>query len=154
MVSLAVLALAFGGCHGLGLDQPEGIGIRRDDQGNLIAVYRVCHKSALVTGVSLLDAMGTRADISDDATLWEVTALAPSGATRFIVGQTPDGFVQNVPLTGLPDGGRLLWLHVYTTELPHGESIGFSTTQLRTDRLRVGDGYQTEEEFVHGDACG
>ena len=154
MVSLAVLALAFGGCHGLGLDQPEGIAVRRDDQGNLIALYRACHKDATVTRLRLLDARGTRGDSSDDQTLWEIRATSASSVKQFIVGQTPDGFREDVALTSLPNDGRLLRVAVETSELPHGESSSFSTTQLRTDRLRVGDGYQAEEEFVHGDACG
>ena len=148
MVSLAVLALAFGGCHGLGLDQPEGIAVRRDDQGNLIALYRACHKDATVTRLRLLDARGTRGDSSDDQTLWEIRATSASSVKQFIVGQTPDGFREDVALTSLPNDGRLLRVAVETSELPHGESSSFSTTQLRTDRLRVGDGYQAEEEFV------
>ena len=145
------MAAAFGGCHP---DQPKGIGVGRDAQGNLIVAYRVCHKDAAVRRVTLLDANGTRAIISDDRTLWEISATAPTGPMRFVVGQTPNGFREDVPFAGLRDEGRLLWVAVESSELPQDGSSYFSENQLRTDRLRVGDAYQTEEEFAHGDACG
>ena len=107
-----------------------------------------------MTRLRLIDARGTRGDSSDDQTLWEIRATNASSAKQFIVGQTPDGFREDVALNSLPNDGRLLRVAVETSELPHGESSSFSTNQLRTDRLRVGDGYQAEEEFLRGDACG
>ena len=148
--SLAVLTLAFVACH------PEGaigIGLGRDTEGALTVAYRTCHRDATVVRVALLDANGTRAEISDDHVLWQISQTRASETKRFMVGQTPPGFREDVAFTGISDEGRLLWFVVYTSELPAGESIGFSANQLETDRLLVGDAYQTEDEFARGDAC-
>jgi len=65
-------------------------------------------------------------------TLWKIEAGTPSKSTRFVVGETPAGFVVSVPLSDLPDGD--LTLNV-TTE---GGYSGFHGEVFDPRRLQDG----------------
>ena len=149
LLSLALLSPA---CA-LGLAHPDRIGVGRLVDGTIIIEYRACTADTSISRVRLLDAHSTRGDSSDDVTLWEVSTRTPNRLRRFVVGGTPDGFSEVVALPGVPAQG-LLRIDIESLKYPQGESFSFTLDELQTGQLRVGDGYQTEEQFRAGHACG
>jgi hypothetical protein len=145
-----VLTFALVACHG---QQARGVGVELDAQGNVVVLTRTCKRDAVETRVQLLDTKGTRGDGSDDLALWTISLKAGSGTRRFVVGETPAGYTEDVVFAGLPKDGRLLRIAVESSELPQGESVLFTVGQLRHDRVLLADGETSEDEFMRGNAC-
>ena len=151
---LVLLAFTLSACSELGFEHPDRIGVLSDGRGNLVVMYRTCRGDTEVTRVRLLDASGTRGNGADDRTLWAISGTGHPEARRFVVGQTPDGFRQEELSSEMLGAGHLLRVTVESSALPQGESAFFTMMQLGQDRLRVGEGYQSMEDFVRGNACG
>jgi hypothetical protein len=71
---------------------PRGaIGVKLSD-GQIVIRVKACESSSLVTGVAL----ATARDVNDD--LWRITAPEGSSTDRFVLGETPSGFVESIAL--------------------------------------------------------
>jgi hypothetical protein len=153
-MALGLVAAITVGCRGLGLEHPDRIGAQLTADGSLVIVYRTCRADTTVTHVEVDDTNGSRATTADDQRVWAISSDSPNSSRRFVSGQLPVGFVEDQPFAGLSSAAELLLVTVRSSALPQGESAYFKASDLRHDRLRVGDEYETEAKFTEGNACG
>jgi len=119
----------------------EVIGVRLTENEDGIQVTKVLCQGDRVTRVSLLAENNL-----DGEALWKITSDTGSNQETYIVGTTPPGFVEEVPLTrplGPTDG-------LAVTIATEGEAPALKTfeiRELRNDKLFTPDGYLTPELF-------
>jgi hypothetical protein len=132
----------------------EAIGVLRG-RGSEIEVLKPLCPGDRVTEVSLILAPGGHVDDSERGVLWRITSKTGSTQDRYVVGTTPDGFVEEVHLSrvlGETDGAAA----TIDSEFDTQALMAFSPSELRSDQVLEPDGYFTPRQFErrHQDRCG
>ena len=124
----------------------DAVGATRVSAGTGIGVVYVLCPIAEVRTLSLYKAPGGRPDYDPEDLLWKIASEAGSKQDVYVVGVTPPGFVEEVPLTTDLTGGQ--GLAVLVEAEPAGEaSVIFEIENLREDELLRGDEYFDPDEF-------
>ena len=116
--------------------------------GSIALYYKPCHASTRIYALSLSDDGPTT-----PVELWAIESAGGSQLRMFNVGEAPDGFTTK---QALPDPRSLpsrLRITFKTDELPRDDEA-FVKADLRSDKLRVGNQYESLSEFLSSDTCG
>lgn len=124
----------------------------RTEQGGLRILYNFCDASDMVFRVAVTDLGNTRAKISDDLVLWELSADTPQHLSEAETGEVPNGYKNTVALNRDFDG-LLLAARIVVTGLPQGEGMTFSWDDVRAGDVLVGKKHMSVEEFRKKQAC-
>lgn len=133
-------------------DPGRALSISRAESGDVAVLYKPCVARSIET-IRLVDQFGTILGNEDDRILWEVRAVSPfivENTFSLIIGLTPDGFEEVVPLT-IPLEGRL-GLIVLTDRQTTSEGFEIDDLQVGMYRTHRGD-YLTLEAFEEFDTC-
>jgi hypothetical protein len=143
IVALALLVLAPACDEFPGI---EAIGVRLGADGKSIEVVKVLCPGDRVTEVTLLPAPGGDPSDDEDDLLWKISSEAGLPASEYVVGVTPSGFVEDVPLSTPLELGQGLAATV-VTERQSGALVLFEIRELRTDQILSPDGYFSPGDF-------
>lgn len=132
----------------------EAIGVRRNQASRGIEVLKPLCPGDRVTRVSLILAPGGVVDDSESGILWKITSEAGSTQDSYLVGTTPPGFVEEVPLArALRDKQSVA--ATIDTNFDAAALMMFKPSELRTDQVLEPDGYFSPQQFEarHQDRC-
>jgi hypothetical protein len=124
----------------------EVIGVRLGADGKSIEVVKVLCPGDRVTEVDLLPAPGGDPSDDEDDLLWRISSEIGSAEGSYVVGVTPTGFVEEVPLTETLGPAQGLAATI-DTEQDAGALVLFEIRELRTDQILSPDGYFSPSEF-------
>jgi len=129
----------------------DAVGVTRVSTGSGIGVVYVLCPSVDVRAVALYRAPGGRPDYDDpEGILWKIASRAGSKQDSYVVGVTPAGFVQEVPLTADLEPGQGLAV-VVAVDGDIDADVIFAIRDLREGELlrsELGeDEYFDPEEF-------
>jgi hypothetical protein len=113
--------------------------------GEGIEVFYVLCPSTDVQGVTLYRAPEERPDYDPEDVLWKITSSEGSQRGSYVVGVTPLGFVEDVPLTTRLEPAQGLAISV-DVEGDIGADVIFTIQDLREDQLFRG-GVDGDEYF-------
>jgi hypothetical protein len=132
----------------------DAIGVQRDQTGSGIDILKPMCPGDRVTDVSLIRAPGGHIDDSEGGILWEITSEAGSTQDSYLVGTTPPGFVEQVPLAR-PVGDEQSVAATIDSNFDTAALITFKPSELRSDRVFEPDGYFSPQQFEtrHQDRC-
>jgi hypothetical protein len=132
----------------------DAIGVQRDPTGSGIEILKPLCPGDRVTDVSLINAPGGHIDDNESGILWRITSDAGSVQDSYVVGTTPPGFVEKVPLAR-PIGKDQSVAATMGSNFDAPALITFEPSELRSDRVFEPDGYFTPQQFEarHRDRC-
>jgi hypothetical protein len=130
----------------------DAIGVQLNRAGSEIEIMKPLCPGDRVTDVSLFPAPGDNADVS--RVLWEITSQAGSAQSSYVVGVTPPGFVQKVPLAH-PIGIEQSVGAAIESNFDAQGIITFTPSELKTNMVLEPDGYFSPQQFEarHRDRC-
>jgi hypothetical protein len=152
MALMLGLALAIPACDELpGI---EAIGVQRNHAGSGIEIIKAMCPGDRVTRVSLILAPGGVPNDSESGILWKITSEAGSTQDSYVVGTTPPGFVEEVPLSRSLTATQGLAATI-DTDFDAAALIPFTLSELRSDQVLEPDGYFSRQHFEarHQDRC-
>lgn len=131
----------------------DAIGIKRGPGGEIEVVKPLCPGDR-VTEVSLIRAPEGHLDDSERGVLWQITSKTGSRQDMYVVGTTPVGFVEEVPLSRVPGVAEGLAATI-DSEFDTQALMAFMPSELRSDQVLEPDGYFTPRQFEtrHQDRC-
>lgn len=141
---LLVLGLAIPACDEF--PGVEAIGVQRSLVGSGIEVLKPLCPGDRVTRVSLILAPGGVPDDSESGILWKITSETGSTQSSYVVGTTPAGFVEEVPLARPPSDAQGLAATI-DTDFDAAALITFELSELRPSQVLDPDGYFTRQQF-------
>ena len=109
--------------------------------------YVLCPEE-IVTRIRLFEIHGDSVPDEDDLVIWEIRANEPKRREVFVVGDTPSGYEEIVPLAHDP---RPNMLYSFTVDSTRQSivALGFKSDQLEGGRVLTRDGdLLTKKEFV------
>jgi hypothetical protein len=132
----------------------DAIGVQHDQTGSGIDILKPMCPGDRVTDVSLIRAPGGYIDDSDSGILWEITSKTGSTQDSYLVGTTPLGFVEEVPLAR-PVGDEQWVAATIDSNFDAQALITFKPSELRSDQVFEPDGYFSLQQFEarHRDRC-
>jgi hypothetical protein len=140
---LSTLVLVASGCDEFpGID---AIGIQRGPGGEIEVVKPLCPGDR-VTEVTLIRAPEGHLDDSESGVLWRITSKTGSTRDMYLVGTTPVGFVEEVPLSRVPGVAEGLAATI-DSEFDTQALMAFMPSELRSDQVLEPDGYFTPRQF-------
>jgi hypothetical protein len=128
----------------------DAVGVTRASSGARIGVVYALCPSADVRSVALYRAPEERPDYDAEDILWKLASSTGSKLESYVVGVTPQGFIEDVPLTSelAPDQGLAVLVEV---EQSGDANVIFTIQDLREDRIFRGgvrgDKYFDSDDF-------
>lgn len=143
---IALMGLSATACDNPGLP----IALTLDESGSVVILYNRCKPDRLVRSVALYSVSLKEGTYSVESTVWEIKSPAGSHASRFVVGETPDGFETTQELE---EDVRQLLLMVEI----NGIGLGyFKVAALSPERVLIQGGAgatRSRDEFWAMDTC-
>ncbi len=148
-VGVVLSALAVGCDPYIGLAN-QAVGVSRAAGGQVLVRYVFCSGEVLER-VQLILVVGDDPALGDenDRVLWQIVAIkgAQPTASQIIVGDTPRGFDEAMPLTGPMRPGQQYAILIDSNRWRGIVMQDFDLASLRADRIFSMQGYYTEQEF-------
>jgi hypothetical protein len=152
MALLFALALVISACDEF--SGIEAIGVQRIPVGSGIEIIKAMCPGDRVTRVSLILAPGGVPNDSETGILWKITSEAGSTRNTYVVGTTPPGFVEEIPLSRSLTATQGLAATI-DTNFDAAALITFTLSELRSDQVLDPDGYFSRQQLEdrHRDRC-
>jgi len=123
------------------------VAVTGDQASGIVGVLYARCPNELITSVEIVVLTGNVVGDENDQVLWEITSANGSTNSAFVVGRTPVGFVEQVPLESPLPSDKILAAIVDTNLRPQPYEQ-FSLEQLRADKALTDDAYVDPREFV------
>lgn len=126
---------------------PQGIAAGLTDQGTILIEVVRCHEEEV-----------RRLEVrSGETTVWAVSNRGSSNLATFVLGVTPDGFNEDVPLTATVEGDfRILVVRERASRQQYETAANFDFDELRAQELLLEGDYFSMDEFparARGKVC-